>query len=440
MKLSRRILTYFSISITIVFLITVISTSLAFRSSLNSYLISNIKQEFNVLSRELADLYSTNPNIDSRDLADYANDRSVNIQIYNNDSELVAEFDGIPEAKEKSSLVSENYRLVSQSGRLLGTMKLSYMEDLSLYNESAALFYKNMNRSYAITIVVSILLLYFLILYFSKKIEKPIADISEFTNRLKEGQYLEIEDKYNIFELDEIANNLNFLSSALRDQEEYMLNYAQDISHELRTPLTNLQLHLEGIKDNIIEADEDTIDLLLDEIKRLNKMVDRLNISFSKSPKLDQYNFDDIEIVKLIKQAIGGFKPKFDQKEITVNLSGLNELIMRVDKDKFTQVINNLISNAIKAVDRKGHIEIVVNSYKNRNVIIIKDDGVGIGKEDIDHIFKRFYRVDSARNRENGGHGLGLTLVNNYVTNMNGKILVNSKLGQGSEFILTFHK
>ncbi len=440
MKLSRRILTYFSISITIVFLITVISTSLAFRSSLNSYLISNIKQEFNDLSKELADLYSTNPNLDSRDLANYANNRSVNIQIYNNDSDLVAEFDGIPETKEKSSLVSENYRLVSQSGRLLGTMKLSYMEDLSLYNESAALFYKNMNRSYAITIVVSILLLYFLILYFSKKIEKPIADISEFTNRLKEGQYLEIEDKYNIFELDELANNLNFLSSALRDQEEYMLNYAQDISHELRTPLTNLQLHLEGIKDNIIEADEDTIDLLLDEIKRLNKMVDRLNISFSKSPKLDQYNFDYIEVVKLIKQAIGGFKPKFDQKEITVNLSGLNELIMRVDKDKFTQVINNLISNAIKAVDRRGHIEIVVNSYKNRNVIIIKDDGVGIGKEDIDHIFKRFYRVDSARNRENGGHGLGLTLVNNYVANMNGKILVNSKLGQGSEFILTFHK
>lgn len=440
MKLSRRILTYFSISITIVFLITVISTSLAFRASLNSYLVSNIKQEFNSLSKELSDLYSTNPKLDNRDLANYASDRSIKIQIYDNDSNVVAEFNGIPDSEDRSRLVSESYRLVSQSGRILGTMQLSYMEDLSLYNESAALFYKNMNRSYAITIIVSILLLYFLILYYSKKIEKPVSEINEFTNKLKEGQYGDLENKYNIYELDELANNLNFLSSALRDQEVYMLNYAQDISHELRTPLTNLQLHLEGIRDNIIEADNSTIDLLLDEIKRLNKMVDRLNTSFSKSPKLDQFTFEDVEIVKLINQSINGFKPKLDQKDITVNLFGLNELIMRVDKDKFTQVISNLISNAIKAVDSKGHIEIVINSYKNRNVIIVKDDGVGIAKEDIDHIFKRFYRVDSARNRENGGHGLGLTLVSNYVTNMNGKILVNSKPGQGAEFILTFPK
>lgn len=440
MKLSKRILTYFSISITIVFLITVVSTSLSFRASLNSYLVSNIKQEFNNLSKELADLYSSNPKLDSRDLANYASDKAISIQIYNNDSNLVAEFNGIKNLEDKASLVSESYRLVNETGRVLGTMQLSYLEDLSQYNESASLFYRNMNRSYAITIIVSILLLYFLILYYSKKIEKPIAEINEFTNSLKEGNYGDLENKYNIFELDELANSLNFLSSALRDQEEYMLSYAQDISHELRTPLTNLQLHLEGIKDDIIEADEQTIELLLDEIKRLNKMVDRLNTSFTKKPKLDQFSFEDVEIVKLINQSISGFKPKLDKKEVTVNLSGPDDLVMRLDKDKFTQVINNLLSNAIKAIDQKGHIDIIINSYKNRNVIIVKDDGVGINKEDIGHIFKRFYRADSARNRENGGHGLGLTLVNNYVTNMNGKILVNSKPGQGAEFIMTFPK
>lgn len=279
---------------------------------------------------------------------------------------------------------------------------------------------------------------FLIVMYFSKRIVSPISEMNEFTKKLKSGDYNLSIKKYDTYELDELSRNLNYLSNTLSLQENYRVSYAQDIAHELRTPLTNLLLHLEGIRDEIIEADPQVINLLINEVNRLNSMVNNLQISFNDGDKKLELDMTSVDVSDLINQTIASFKPKLEDKNINLTLNFPEDFNIVLDKDKFIQVINNLISNAIKAVDENGEITITGTKFKNRSVINIKDNGVGIPKENIKQIFDRFYRVNNDRNRKTGGHGLGLTITKTFVELMGGNIKVNSVLGKGSEFILTF--
>lgn len=295
-----------------------------------------------------------------------------------------------------------------------------------------------MARSYAIIIIISLIMGFLIVMYFSKRIVSPISEMNEFTKKLKSGDYNLSIKKYDTYELDELSRNLNYLSNTLSLQENYRVSYAQDIAHELRTPLTNLLLHLEGIRDEIIEADPQVINLLINEVNRLNSMVNNLQISFNDGDKKLELDMTSVDVSDLINQTIASFKPKLEDKNINLTLNFPEDFNIVLDKDKFIQVINNLISNAIKAVDENGEITITGTKFKNRSVINIKDNGVGIPKENIKQIFDRFYRVNNDRNRKTGGHGLGLTITKTFVELMGGNIKVNSVLGKGSEFILTF--
>ena len=110
------------------------------------------------------------------------------------------------------------------------------------------------------------------------------------------------------------------------------------------------------------------------------------------------------------------------------------------DKDKISQIIQNLISNAIKAIKEDGLIRISLYEDKNNIYIDIKDNGVGISDEKKEVIFERFYRIDDARNTKTNGHGLGLSITKNFVESLGGKIKLKSKLGKGSTFSVIFPK
>lgn len=441
MKLSNRILYYFIIAISIVIIISVITSSLAFKTSLESYLESTVNEEFQSIAEEISIIYSRRQMLKSEDLAYYANDKSINIRVLNNDKKVLAEFIGIAETDyPNKTLIKQNFNVKDSQDNTKAIIEISYLEDLTLYNNSITNFLDTMVRSYAIIIIISILLGVLLMIYFSRKIVKPISEMNEFTKNLKKGEYGRLENKYNTYEIDELSTNLNYLADTLSLEEENRLNYAQDIAHELRTPITNILLHLEGIRDDVIEADRDTITMLIDEVNRLNGMINHLHLSFRSTDDANKLVFEDIEINETISNITASFKPKFDEKNIELSLDLPNEIHHKLDKEKFIQVINNLLSNAIKAVDDGGKIAIKTNEYKNRIVISVKDNGIGIDKKDLDNIFERFYRVDSDRNRKTGGSGLGLAITKGFIEMQGGNITVNSTKNKGSEFIITFPK
>ena len=222
-------------------------------------------------------------------------------------------------------------------------------------------------------------------------------------------------------------------------QEQYRSDYARDIAHELRTPITNLLLHLEGIHDEIIEADKDTIDLLLSEVKRINIMIDNLETSFNKSEEIMTLDIEEIDLSELVTTVSSSFLPLMNEKNIKLEKHYEDNNMIETDKNKMTQILMNIISNAIKAIEDEGLIEISIDSFSNRYVIRISDNGIGMDDDEISQIFDRFYRVDNVRNTKVSGHGLGLSITKNFLDLLGYNISVNSTPKKGSEFIITIN-
>ncbi|WP_296141016.1 cell wall metabolism sensor histidine kinase WalK [uncultured Anaerococcus sp.] len=301
---------------------------------------------------------------------------------------------------------------------------------------------KKMQRDFSMAIVyslsISLLIGFIISLILSENISEPIMKISDETINLKDGNYKTDDSLTDIKEIETLQTNINYLSNNLQKQEEIRKQYAQDISHELRTPLTNLQLYIEAIKDGVIDPDENTMTVLLEDVKRLEGLIEGLKKTFDEKVEYLEINKEDFNISELTDSIVQSFKANAEINNIDINTFIQEEINFYSDSDKYSQILQNLISNAIKAIGTDGEINVYLNADANEIVLRVTDDGVGIAEDKIDRIFERFYRIEDARNTKKNGHGLGLSITKNFVDALGGKIEVDSKENVGTTFILTF--
>ena len=301
---------------------------------------------------------------------------------------------------------------------------------------------KKMQRDFSMAIVyslsISLLIGFIISLILSENISEPIMKISDETINLKDGNYKTDDSLTDIKEIETLQTNINYLSNNLQKQEEIRKQYAQDISHELRTPLTNLQLYIEAIKDGVIDPDENTMTVLLEDVKRLEGLIEGLKKTFDEKVEYLEINKEDFNISELTDSIVQSFKANAEINNIDINTFIQEEINFYSDSDKYSQILQNLISNAIKAIGTDGEINVYLNADANEIVLRVTDDGVGIAEDKIDRIFERFYRIEDARNTKENGHGLGPSITKNFVDALGGKIEVDSKENVGTTFILTF--
>jgi len=209
---------------------------------------------------------------------------------------------------------------------------------------------------------------------------------------------------------------------------EEQTRFVADASHELRTPLTALMLDFEvALRDKKMDLKtaKKIIGEGLEEGKKLKKLSDSLlELVNNKNVVMVKEKFNLEEIISEVT------------KKITVTKKiGVKEMIGV--KDKIEELLVILLDNAVKYGNKKVTIE--TKKINNQIIIVVKDDGIGISKEDLPHIFDRFYRTDNARlKKDEGGYGLGLSIAKKIVEDHKGKIEVKSELGKGSEFRLIF--
>lgn len=440
MKLSSKLSKGIIILLLVVILISMISTIYLFNNSLKRFVEIERKNLFDQITSDLED-FSRNEQLSPLILENYSINEELLIKYYDINGNLLYEFNGLSKNKNYSNdeLVTLKIDLLNPYGINIGVLTIQYLENIFEYDESIKDFQVEIFRNYTFIFLLSLAIGSLFVIILSKRVTGPINDIKNITNQLRLKKYNIEEKNYDIYELDELNSNIKFLADTLKNQDKVRVDYAKDISHELRTPLTNLLLHLEGIKDEVIEADEQTINLLLDETKRLNKMIDNLESSFINNEKILELNINKVNLNELLKNIANSFIPKFNEKNIDFNLELDSVTTINTDANKLTQIISNLITNAIKAVNKNGKIILKHKSFKNREVISVTDNGIGIKKEDIEHIFDRFYRVDNVRNTKVSGHGLGLSITKTYIDLLGYNISVNSDLGKGSEFIITIN-
>lgn len=361
---------------------------------------------------------------------------NVDIEILNRDNKQILRFNGRKYNSNKSSH-TETYELINPNlDDYISQIVVTYDTGEMAANELIT----NFKNSIFIAIIFSVGIGIVIALILSDNITKPIKQISDATLKIKDGNYdIRLKDS-QIIELENLQNNIKYLSSNLKNQKEVRKQYAQDISHELRTPITNLQLYIEAIRDGVIEVDDDTLKSILDEILRLEGLVVNLNKSFDDNTEYVKIKKKKFNLSNHLKSILDTIKPRFNKENIALVEDIKDDIIIFSDRDKISQIIQNLISNAIKAIDKDGLIKVSLTEDKNNVYIDIKDNGVGISDKKKDMIFERFYRIDDARNTKLNGHGLGLSITKNFVDSLGGKIKLKSKLGKGTTFSVILPK
>ncbi len=221
--------------------------------------------------------------------------------------------------------------------------------------------------------------------------------------------------------------------------EDMRREFVANVSHELKTPITTIKAYAETLNSGMVDDSQMQREFTLiieKEADRMTSLVkdllDLSHIDFKKT----KWQPEDIRVRSLVKEGLDHLKIYLEQKNQTVKIHEGSNPHIWADKGKISQVIVNILSNAVKYTPDNGIIEVDISDDGRACYIAIKDNGIGIPDQDLDRVFERFYRVDKGRAREMGGTGLGLAIARDIVREHKGDIYVESALGEGSTFTI----
>ncbi|MBO9129465.1 ATP-binding protein [Bacillus sp. 165] len=232
-------------------------------------------------------------------------------------------------------------------------------------------------------------------------------------------------------ELEKLATTFNLMIKRLQKNSEKQKQFISDASHELKTPLTVIRSYANLIRRRGIQNEEITleaIEAIHSEATRMQRMTEAL-LDLAASEKETVLEVKSFDLLSLCHSILQQFQSVY-KREINLHYSQ-GPIMVKLDELKIKQVIIILLDNAVKY--SSDTIELFLEQHQNDVVIRVRDYGIGIPKEEIQHIFERFYRVDKARSRETGGTGLGLSIARNIIKQHQGNIHIQSEEGKGTE-------
>lgn len=333
----------------------------------------------------------------------------------------------------------ENEYPVTVNSKNAGYVKIGYYGPF-YYTDNDLIFLNTLNRVILGVGFISLLFALGFGMYMARKISMPISRAVDAAEMISKGKYHNrIEEKSGIREISQLTTTINDLAENLEKQELLRKRLTGDVAHELRTPIATLQSHIEAMIDGIWEPDVKRLTSCHEEIMRISRMVGDLEKLAKYEGENLVLNKTEFDISELIQNIILNFENEYMQKGIKINFNGKKEMVL-ADRDKISQVIVNLISNALKYSKDGGKVDITVSGSENETRVTFKDNGIGISSEDLPFIFERFYRADKSRSRLTGGSGIGLTITKAIVEAHKGRIEVRSKLGEGTEFTIIIPK
>ena len=241
-------------------------------------------------------------------------------------------------------------------------------------------------------------------------------------------------------EIEDLGHAFNDMAARLEQQEIFRQNMLADISHELRTPLTALDVQLRGALDGILELSEEGLASIYESTHLLIRLVEDLRLLAQAEAKQLPLHKTNVNINTMLEQTrdLFQFQAKEQGVRLELELAAVPDTL-ETDEQRLRQMMNNLLTNAFRHTPAGGIVTLYSEISNNRLVFGVKDTGEGIARENLEHLFDRFYRVDRARARESGGSGLGLAIVKSLVEMMDGSICVYSEgPGRGSDFRVSF--
>ena len=329
------------------------------------------------------------------------------------------------------------YRPILVDQKVVGYLGLKPVLDQD--DASSINFFSNQKRYlllvYALTVLSSLVAALLMATYF----KKPIQRLLNATLELTRGNYQhQVVIKRND-ELGDLSNQLNHLADILHQHEESRRQWVADTSHELKTPLAVLQAQIEAMQDGIRKATPEHLDAMMRQVSSLKKLTqDLADLAQADAQQLKCY-FAEVNPWDVVLQEVDNFKSTFEQNHLEVSLSGEGALLS-LDRDRFKQIIVNLLGNCVRYTEQGGKIQIHTQQNEHEWVLYVDDSPFGVSDEQLARLGERFYRVDDSRTRSTGGTGLGLALSCKLAQALGGSLAFNHSPLGGLRCVLTFPK
>lgn len=333
----------------------------------------------------------------------------------------------------------ENSFPLTYGSEKVGTIEIGYYGPY-YYTDNDLAFINTLNRILVVVGLAALAVALALGAYMAERLSSPISNVVKTARQISRGYFGDrVLQKSRTKEIIQLTGTVNDLAETLEKQEALRKRMAADVAHELRTPLATLQSHLEAMIDGVWKPDAERLSSCHEEIVRISRMVGDLEKLTRLEGETITLNRVEFDIGETVRHIVLNYQPDFTNKGVGLTVTDKKETIL-ADRDKISQVIVNLLSNALKYTPAGGTVETGFNSFADRTEVYVRDTGTGISPEDLPFIFERFYRADKSRDRLTGGSGIGLTISRAIAQAHKGEIKVSSEPGKGSEFILVIPK
>ena len=268
---------------------------------------------------------------------------------------------------------------------------------------------------------------------------RPLAEITSVALQITRADDLSrrIPDRGRNDEIGDLTHALNQTFERLEMLFRSQQRLLADVSHELRTPLTTIRGNLD-LMQRMGEMDEDSIEIMQDELKRMSRLVGDLLLLARADGGSTPLRKMEMELDTVLFDVYRQIQPLGIEKNIEVNLATIEPIRIEGDIDRLRQLLLILVDNGIKYTQPGGTVRLELYQENGRAIVKVNDTGAGIPEEHLPYIFDRFYRVDKARSRHLGGSGLGLSIAYWIVKSHQGEIKVESEVGVGTTFIISF--
>ena len=268
-----------------------------------------------------------------------------------------------------------------------------------------------------------------------RHIMRPLNELQLAVENISHGNY---ETRVPVNSSDEIGRLLstfNEMVEAIQREDEVQKSFLATVSHELRTPLSYVKGYSEAIQNGFIEKEQqaETIQLIVREANRMERLTNELLQLARTENEQKEMLLYPIPLAETLREVEEILTHQAQKKNITLLLTVDESLIVEADEEKLKQVFINIIENAINYSYEQSTVQIDAIEQDGCAHITVEDSGIGIPEEDLAHVTERFYRVNKARSRSDGGSGLGLSIVEQLVKQLQAKIEIESTLNQGTK-------
>jgi len=287
------------------------------------------------------------------------------------------------------------------------------------------------------TVLVAILLAGTAGAILSRRIARPLEGLARAASEVAGGDLDQhIPTESDIREIHSLGEAFNNMTASLRQSDQAKNAFIADVTHELRTPLTVINGTIETLEDGALDDLEGRGRLLKSmeaEAKRLIRLVNDLLVLTRADAGALNLKLEDLDLGELVHARCESLSRLAEPRQIVLNIDVQGQAQVRGDADRLTQILDNLLDNAIRHAPDRSTVHITVQREGNDMRCAISDQGSGIPSQHLPMIFERFYRVDTARDRHSGGSGLGLAIVKSLVKAQGGRITADSLEGQGTK-------